>query len=387
MPDMPAPYSSRMEQVGLMTIESQKVPQGESDQGSKGRNRTINSIQILRAYAAITVLIGHSFLEVLHTNGLKPSFNVFPLVAGVDIFFVISGFIMFYTSADLFQKKGGSWLFLKRRFIRVVPLYWFFTTLMLLALVALGQFVRSTQLDIGNVISSYLFLPYAREGGRIAPILSLGWTLNYEMFFYVIFSVFIIFKRQFALAGLLITLLLLSVIGVILQPSLAIFKFWTDSVILEFGIGCILGYFYSTIYEKKSLNLAIFFAIAGLCLLILMRNIDLPRLFIGGIPACLLVLGGLLLPEKNDKKFPAFLLLLGNASYSLYLCHRFVLRILTIAMSKLSIPANAAVPLYVVLALIISIPVAVLVYRYIETPMVNVMRKKRKSPYSKAEAA
>ncbi len=157
------------------------------------KSGTLNGIQALRAYAALSVMVGHAVKEWSATYGLADPFNVQPLLYGVDIFFVVSGYIMYRTSHHLFGSASGVTLFALKRLIRIVPLYWAFTTLMVGVLVVMGDQLRSTQFDLWNVVSSYFFIPSERPDGRIAPVLSLGWTLNYEMFFYAIFAAGLLF--------------------------------------------------------------------------------------------------------------------------------------------------------------------------------------------------
>ena len=163
----------------------------------------INALQALRAYAALSVMLGHGILEFHATKGTAMPFNEFPLVAGVDIFFVLSGFVMFHTSTGLWGDKRAPLRFWRRRFIRLVPLYWLFTSLMVATLLLLSRHVRSTEFDLWNVLSSYLFIPSERPGGRIAPVLSLGWTLNYEIFFYCLFGLCLRFDRRRGLSLLI----------------------------------------------------------------------------------------------------------------------------------------------------------------------------------------
>ena len=109
--------------------------------------QTVKSIQALRAYAAITVLLAHSVEEWASFRHTVPAFETLPLTAGVDIFFVISGFIMYYTSSNAFGQPGGAMSFMIRRLIRIVPLYWLFTTLILLPGLLSPGAVRSAEFD------------------------------------------------------------------------------------------------------------------------------------------------------------------------------------------------------------------------------------------------
>jgi peptidoglycan/LPS O-acetylase OafA/YrhL len=178
---------------------------GESAPGK----RKLNSIQYLRAIAAVSVVAGHLFEMVaqlsgsLHYNFANPEL---PTGAGVDLFFVISGFIMVFASRKLFGTAGGARLFVTRRLIWIAPLYWAISTIMVV-LAILGS--RTQLITAPSVIASYLFFPYDTIGGGDGyayPILDLGWTLNYEMMFYALFAAFIGFQRvQWVTATLIAT--------------------------------------------------------------------------------------------------------------------------------------------------------------------------------------
>jgi exopolysaccharide production protein ExoZ len=140
----------------------------------------LGGLQFLRAFAAIMVLIGHAIAEAEHYFAISLHLDFIPWTRGVDIFFVISGFIITLSAT---RYKGRPFAFLQRRVMRVVPLYYVFTTLMVFTVFFFPNGPKDTVFDLSQILSSYGFFPYARLDGRIAPILSLGWTLNYEIFF------------------------------------------------------------------------------------------------------------------------------------------------------------------------------------------------------------
>lgn len=341
--------------------------------------RKINALQALRAYAAISVLVGHAILEVLDSNGLKPSVDLFPLLAGVDLFFVISGFIMYATSSLNFGMRGATVDFWVRRLMRIVPLYWLFTALMVGALLLAGDLVRSTEFDLGHVISSFLFFPAERPGGRIAPVLSLGWTLNYEMFFYVLFGLTMLFKRGLGISILLTTLVALVIFGYIIRPADAAIRFWTNNIILEFGMGVLLGVFYARLPKMQSWAPSIVLFVIGLVLFFAFPLENFPRFIAGGIPATVIVASALVLSAELDSRVPRWLILLGNASFALYLCHRFVLRTLTVVFNRLELPLPVEMLGYVLLCVLLSSAVAILTYLWIETPVLSLLKGLKRS--------
>ena len=147
--------------------------------------QTIYSLQYLRFFAAILVVLAHT-TDSLYLTLSNDNFGIFTRGGrGVDIFFVISGFIMIYIT----QNKGISgFQFIISRLTRVAPLYWFFTSLMIFATIFLSGMVNSNSIDLYSILTSYIFIPWVHpSNGDVQPILRQGWTLNLEFFFYIIF--------------------------------------------------------------------------------------------------------------------------------------------------------------------------------------------------------
>ncbi len=119
----------------------------------------LDSLQWLRALAAMMVLIGHVIEEAAHYRGVTiPAANL-PWTRGVDIFFVISGFVIALSMAHFTQSRDGARAFLLRRAVRVVPLYWLFTTLMVAALLLAPSGVKDTDLDPPRSSPAIFFCP------------------------------------------------------------------------------------------------------------------------------------------------------------------------------------------------------------------------------------
>ncbi len=146
------------------------------------------AIQILRAVAALAIALLHSFQDA-ENLARRAGFEItlqgrWPLEAGVDLFFVISGFVMVYASRDMFGSAGSVAPFLRRRAARIIPIYWAVTIIYLvISLGGLGP-VNRPKPDGWEILASFLFIPWPVGGSTLVqPVYSLGWTLNYEMFF------------------------------------------------------------------------------------------------------------------------------------------------------------------------------------------------------------
>ena len=154
----------------------------------------------------------------------------------MDLFFIVSGFVIVHSSAHLFGAPGARWLFLRRRLWRVVPLYWGVT----FAYVAM-QAARGNGYAIGmnHLAASLVFLPVPNSFGSVLPTYGIGWTLNYEMFFYACFAAALrlTYHRGLTLvAGAPGMLAVLNAMFDLPQPI----RFWAHPVVLEFllGIAC-----------------------------------------------------------------------------------------------------------------------------------------------------
>ena len=143
-----------------------------------GRRR--HTCRCCAPFAALLVVFVH-LDELLPRLGL-PLFGG----AGVDIFFVISGFIMVHTTMD--RDDVTPWSFMAGRISRIVPAYWVATFAVFgIALVA-PSLLRTPHLPVGELLQSLAFIPFVKDSGLTQPLLFVGWTLNYERFFYLVFA-------------------------------------------------------------------------------------------------------------------------------------------------------------------------------------------------------
>jgi exopolysaccharide production protein ExoZ len=343
------------------------------------REDRIDALQWLRALAAGMVLVGHVLEEAAHFRGMGAEVaRSLPWTRGVDVFFVISGVVIALSAA---RWEGGAGGFLWRRVMRVVPLYWMFTTLMVIALVVVPGGVKETQLEPGQIVASYLFLPWERHDGRIAPVLSLGWTLNYEMFFYLIAAAALVWRWPQMAVVLVAALAALALAGALWRPEGVAARFWTNAIILEFafgvGIASVLGR-WGTVH-RPVLAMAVFGA--GLAAMIALHGLMLPRFLAAGLPAAVMVAGPVLLMRNGAQGWVGRLgMRLGDASYALYLSHRFVLRLATLAV--LPLVPDGGLWVFIGGVSLVATLVALAVFALIERPLLA-----RLQPSARAAAA
>jgi exopolysaccharide production protein ExoZ len=342
-------------------------------------------IQLLRAFAALCVVAFHAQSDAaLLAARLGSGFargELFPWLAGVDIFFVISGFIMVYASSRWFGSARAPQVFLAHRIARIVPLYWATTMVYLAVLLFTPWLLNSEYLAPYFVFASFLFIPAARPDGLAQPLYSLGWTLNYEMFFYALFTVAIAFPRRRAVPALIGALILIVSLGRAFAPLPQPFAFWSDPIILEFAFGMALGWASAEGFSlSRPLRLGL--ALAGLALLAIDMTQPgqlpaIPRPLAYGLPAALLVASaGLASPERRstEKLLIRWGVIVGDASYALYLLHPFVIRALRELVMRPALASLVGPWGFVMLSIPCAAAAAIGVNRIFERPITRATR-------------
>jgi peptidoglycan/LPS O-acetylase OafA/YrhL len=335
----------------------------------------------MRATAAFVVMFRHITGEGVNFYGLnkEKGFVHFVYVTNpfVDLFFITSGFIITHIT----MRETSPRIFFSKRIARIVPTYWFYTTLTLIAAFVIGTYKRGNEKDFLYIISSYLFIPAANSKGHIFPFLEIGWTLNYEMFFYFIFvlSLFIK-KRNTGVLALLFFIVFSSLAGYYIPEKYTALKFWSDPIILEFGYGIILAILYdkgiriSVAWKWIMMVAAIMFDCV--VILFLSKYINDYRFFLLGIPMTVFF-AAMALEEKNSKHSKLYMWMfgIGLSSYSLYLAHPFILRSVTVVFLKLRWATPTAWVFAAILMFTLAVVVSKLSYKYIEMPSQKKVRQ------------
>ena len=329
------------------------------------------AVQILRALAALSVVIGHALSESRWfgaAGGYGPIVNMHQWTAGVDLFFVLSGFIMMWTFGHRFGEPRAWREFLRRRLARVLPLYWIFTALMVLATLLFTRRLESAAFTPEHALLSFLFIPHIAPHGGIHPILALGWTLMYEMFFYLSFALALCLRRQMGLLLLAAGFLLVHGLGVhaSLLPE-ALRLFWGDTVLFEFLIG--IGFYFlqqdGKLAFDRLVGVLLFCAVASAAVG-LAGQWSSNRVFHFGLPAlAVFALFYYLLPIVRAPFWLA-LVLVGEASYTLYLSHPFLLELAKIPIDPLPVTAGCKIALYLAAGLLAAVLFSVAFFSLLE---------------------
>jgi len=314
----------------------------------------LHALQYLRAVAALAVVYSHAAFQVDSYEKLLLEAGSF----GVDIFFVISGFIMIYIAKP--ENTFGQ--FMINRIRRVVPLYWFFTLLMGVILLVLPDVFKATSFSIKSLIYSLGFVPHwsIATPTAIWPIVAPGWSLVYEMYFYFVFalSLFLPFKYRIACISLIITAVFIAARSVSMESS-AIVKFFSHTIVFEFIFGMLLAYAWQRGLRIKS-SVAWLILIAASVALFL--PIPGPRVIGYGLPS-LLIVGACLYINIGENKLGV---LLGDASYALYLSHIFTLGVLRKVLPPFLGEGLTAALLFVAISIVVCTIASLFVHQFID---------------------
>lgn len=301
----------------------------------------LDILEALRFFAALAVVFVH--LPSVGVGGF-----------GVDVFFVISGLVMMLST-----EKGAHQFFLKR-LIRIVPLYWLMTLLIFGVAVFFPALLGNTTASIEHLLKSLFFIPFDKNGSGHRPVLFLGWTLNYEMFFYLLF--FVALKIKFVWRGLLTSVMLLVFVGLGSVNDSFVAAVYGDTMVMEFVMGIAL---YEVLRMRRAGHLLLY------VLVLLLPIVCQPKLFYErgyfiGLPCLLFVLSAA--AAFRESRIPKWLVFLGGASYSLYLLHAYVIQFMD---KKARLFGNNIIMDVVAscAAIVVSVGLSLLVYKYFERPL------------------
>jgi exopolysaccharide production protein ExoZ len=333
------------------------------------------NLHLLRAIAALAVVYFHAASEA----GLDLPIQVGS--HGVDVFFVISGFIIAFIGARAPDR------FLLSRVISIVPFYWTATVAIFMVAAFAPSVVRSTHADVVQLICSLFFIPRETAYAGIVPTLILGWSLNYEMYFYLLFglALFVAPRRAPMLCAAAIVGIAVTIDASGVSHPTA--RFYARPLVFEFVYG--IGVFYvfaaverhvSWFERRSSLRWVLWLTALGAPIAIGVeeyhQGFGAPRFIAAGIPAAALVLAALLLERIYRVRTQSRLAFLGGeSSYILYLIHPYViyglLRTVVPHRETLATPTRFAL---VIALLAMSTAAAMAMHLWFERPVIAWLR-------------
>jgi exopolysaccharide production protein ExoZ len=298
--------------------------------------------------------------------------------AGVDLFFVISGFIMFVIARDYAADFRTAKTFLYHRWARIYPTYWFWFLLALGLYVSVPHWLGLEPGQMSYLVQSFFLLP--TWSALLVPV---SWTLKYELYFYLVFSVIILLPASWRIAaligwgGYMIAGQAICYDAPVIQCNKNLFL-TMHPFGLEFLFGTLAGWLYlrGTITRPRMLTLA------GACLLLtgffvyIVAGLRLDdnlwyRVLLFGLPAAVLLSGYVEMESRCAMTAPRWLIYIGTASYTIYLSHFLLLTLLFAALMRYDwLPT----PWLDVLVLALTLGIGIAAYHSVERPLLRLMR-------------
>jgi peptidoglycan/LPS O-acetylase OafA/YrhL len=370
------------------------------NEASRKTGASIPSLQSLRAFAALAVVAHHAMRAV--TVNANPALHLpDPLLLtspafielgafGVDLFFILSGFLMVYIAAPYVEKRKSVGDFVLQRAIRIWPMYAIATALYLgLNIAARLAQGRELPFDASALrLLSFLFVPSFNASGYLQPILGVGWTLNYEICFYLVFAAALAIGRKTLVSALALILSAAFLLGSALPADGAAHAFLGNPILFEFLLGAIAARLF--ISGRLAMFPALVAIPAGLALLAAfawLPNDGYFRVLYRGIPGLLIFIGVLNLDTKIH--WPRWWIHVGDASYSIYLFHViFIYQITGVMLSALVTTGyvSGAAEATAFVAFIASVTIGLIIHSLIEKPLTRFLHDlaRRKKPVENA---
>lgn len=345
----------------------------------------LSSLQAARGLAALMVVAFHSlFISVkyVESKNLLPEIFFFGQT-GVDLFFVISGFVMIIAFRNKFGKQGKIFDFLKGRFFRIYPTYWVYFLAVFLVFQIKPEIMNGSQGGNVNLMASLLLLP-----ASTLPLLMVAWSLIHEVWFYLVFAVILLLPFKWVPSAFFfwfVTIICASLFTT--TPDNPYLRVMTHAFSLEFIFGALAGIAYLRLSKrpKPSPRAAALIALTGVGAIAyalsggavngsdVIQSISLERAFAVGGGYTLLLLACALQESNNRLKAFSFLKLTGDMSYSLYLSHVLTLSVCGRIWLSLGYTGSSVWGAIVFWAASYSavILVAYLSYRLIEKPLLT----------------
>ncbi len=337
-------------------------------------------VQVLRGLAAMLVVLFHAGILADERFGGPGSHLFGPFfragAGGVDIFFPISGFVMVVSTVGLLAQPGAWRIFMEKRIIRIVPLYWLATTLKLAIVLVLPALALHTLVSPGYVASSYLFIFAADPAGQVAPLVPVAWTLIFEMFFYVCFALTIFFRVS-QMRTLAIVMGLVALAGFFSTPEWPAALHVIDPIVLEFIAGMAIAQW---TLAGRGLPPIAAGALAVLALIALFATdlgtdpgLQRIRFLLWGLPGFALLAAAVSLEPWIAARNWRLPRLLGDASYAIYISQGFTLPVVAIALTRIGLHGTLGAVLALIAAAAACATVGILIYRWIERPITRAL--------------
>jgi len=340
-------------------------------EGARGK---LDNIQALRGVAAVMVVLTHAMAFERKYFAGDRFFADWMIVgsSGVDLFFVISGFIMVHVSRGAFQRPAAIGEFVFHRLRRIYPLYWIYSAMVLPVLLLRPQWVNETSGHVVNLLASFLLLPQ-----DVLPLLQPGWSLVFEMYFYLLFAGLLFLPPRQAPAAVAMWAVVAPGAYFLLGPFQSpLLKVVTSPYCIEFALGCLVAFLVGRgkIRVGRLPVLSIAAVVLGFGVSVVFFN-GAPaiawRVVVHGIPYAMLVYA--LVAGELTKRFisPRWLVHIGDWSYSLYLSHFLIIAAIFRLWSVFNVEGALDNAVVIVLTIAATLVWAQFSYFHLERPILR----------------
>ncbi|EKN66445.1 hypothetical protein BABA_15087 [Neobacillus bataviensis LMG 21833] len=360
---------------------------------------TLYSLQYIRGIAATFVLLLHatSLFKVYHHYSYLNNFFRAGYM-GVDIFFVLSGFIIYFVHRPDIGNKEKLKPFLLKRFIRVYPVYWVVLLVVTPLYFLIPSFGEGFETNPMFIIKSWLLIPDIHF-----PILNVAWSLRHEVLFYIIFGLILIFNKNrkvsYSVIALWLTttcLLFIFMPRDIWEGQNIWIKFLFNPYNIDFALGSLAAHLFVS-KENKLKNfgkLSLFFGLIWFAFSWynqFSKIIEVHRIIAWGIPAFFIIFGLVSLESKGKLRHINILFILGNASYSIYLINYISVSFLNKIFNYLNLYDIFGYFISITLCVIITLIAGCILHYVIEMPLIKfikglILERKSKGKNNKKEA-
>lgn len=336
------------------------------------------TLQVARGAAANLVIFSHVIQVEAKFNGgsILPAFFIYG-ISGVDLFFVLSGFIMVVVGG----KGTGALEFLWRRAARIYPAYWLVTFVVLAASLIKPEWVNAAVKTPISIWRSFLLVP-----GPTVPLLAVGWTLVHEVYFYLVFALILALRIPilFGLIAWGLIVLAVAVLGGHYIRSFPVGFVWANPLTAEFLMGAAVG----LLYDARKIYAPVWAGIIGLVALVISIVYIAPavelatnpnfygqRTVLFGIPMALIVYGLAGIEQHRTVNPPRLLVSLGDWSYGTYLVHLLILSALGRTIQSVFPTGIISNIVLIVGGLVIANMAGAVLYHYFERPTMKFLNR------------
>lgn len=290
------------------------------------RRDELGSIQFLRFVASTLVVLFHTEVQLYRLSGGTRQSAVPFAAYGTDLFFVISGFIMVYITFGGRQTFSD---FMMRRVRRIVPLYWIYMTAFIVLWLGWRSAFNSSILELHHVLASFFFVPYPHPVlGITQPLMPVGWTLNYYMYFYLIFAACLPLRPRLRVAAVSSVLLCVVLLRYVWGSGAVALSFYGSPIVLEFVYGMLAALALLAVPTMPRPAILTMLVVAVAIFILGVRDgasESENRVIFWGVSATFLLMGCVAYERRSGWFADGLSQRLGNASYSIFLSNLFSL--------------------------------------------------------------